>query len=1595
MKKLLIILTLLVIPLAYAEMSWQEKDVSEWSLVEDSEDGYYSVSFDKNKKKTSFCFVSETATKLNDLPKDYDFLSDEFGNEKIKRKKIKANDIGTQQDKYGYCYDVKNNEKRVKFGSDSIIWEWKEGSVWISLDENYEDGDFYITMYADDELIPEGCIQWIKEDLNSPKFWFDFANESCSGDFGFPINELNINVNNVKNNLYFEQGVIKTPTEWSGNQFYKRTNEYVYLNVNDLLNSPDNNNLSATTEVRFNHEVFQGYSKCVMATLNPVGFYECLKQPYDFDVIITGNIYDTDPELELTYDEDVALGWYNRTEFTALGARLDAPVLFMDFNKDAEGTYVQDNSIENNFGTESGATWGASSGYDGSGGYDLDGSTDYIYREPADVPTSAPITIAMWIRPENLDNVETDTFISIGDGDAANDDTFDINTNWGGKKVRFYMRGGSSLTGTTDLTQDVWQHIAVTLDESDHVRVYLNGILDKNATVGTVSTPNEGVYIGVHHHDNGGAAYDYPFNGKVDNVIIDDRVMSAAEILQLYNGTINNSDYIGKYARDGDFRSLIFYNSTSTYWNVTFDMADTYSTRTGVVNNTGINLSDVNLVSYWNLDANYNDVLGINNGTPTGTNNATGISSGAMRFDGVDDYISATDDNSLDITSEITLSAWIYPLELANSQVIIQKGDGDVSYNYYMRASSDGSLKFISSGGASNDSSAGLISANQWHHAVITFDGTNVRYYVDGAFDSSDGAAWGSANANPLYIGWDAFGAGSNYFNGSIDEVLIYNKTLSAAEVQDLYKAGLSQHANTNITLETRTATSYNISDTGLVSLLGLNGDGLDEKGINNGTVTGTIFNEDNGVVGEGAYFSGNLDIINITDGYTNTINGDDTHTVSIWLKPESVASAPVFLYATGSGGINGYFIEIAADGGLYWGHDQTFRTYTSRVGITNNEWIHLAMVKTGAGNSGDLYVNGILNSDYSGSFGSTDTISTDLLIGWYPTASVNYTGGLDELRIYNRSLSAAEVLDLYELGDYHIEWGVWQDEGIMDDGTPDTSTSGGNFIQFRANFNTDDTNVAPWVLNHSVGVGEAPPTPPAVGCPASMEGNGSLSNPCVITNCTELQNMSLDLSANYSLGNDIDCSDTINWDSGAGFNPVGSSGSYFYGNLDGKNNIIDSLYINRTGEDEVGLIGGASGNSITNIGLNNTNISGNDKVGGLIGTSIGITVTNTYIKGYVTGSNHVGGITGKYQGSSLINNTYVSAEIIGSGTNVGGLIGEITVPYISTKVYNSYAIGSVIGTTSTGGLIGKMGTSLPTEYILISSFASNNVTGDGGLIGTRTSGKILDSYWYNHSSNPSRCYSNGDTGCTAVSTSDYFKDNIFPSQNPMDIWGFYTTWGETVDDYPCLDWTGVCEVIVDVTIDSPQNNSIQDLVFLLNISEDEPTYTDSVWYSLSWLTNITYSSYLDLYLSAGTYDLTVFWNDTEGDLLSKIINFTVRDSDVDTNATTECPDGTYLSGDGNCYSINLTQSCVDGYVQNGYYTNGTIICVLDSDSNETERIDNLINMTCGDGEAIYGFYINGTPLCRSNIDEQKCRYTYFGYYNLDIPFMTEANCIK
>ncbi len=126
------------------------------------------------------------------------------------------------------------------------------------------------------------------------------------------------------------------------------------------------------------------------------------------------------------------------------------------------------------------------------------------------------------------------------------------------------------------------------------------------------------------------------------------------------------------------------------------------------------------------------------------------------------------------------------------------------------------------------------------------------------------------------------------------------------------------------------------------------------------------------------------------------------------------------------------------------------------------------------------------------------------------------------------------------------------------------------------------------------------------------MTGSGTVADPYVIWDVTDLQNMNLDLTAYYELGQDIDATITNTWNAGAGFIPIGQDEplhlpvNRFSGFFDGKGHEITNLFINRPADsDGVGLLGTTRQDStgyIRNVGLVDVDITGEGNVGSLVG---------------------------------------------------------------------------------------------------------------------------------------------------------------------------------------------------------------------------------------------------------------------------------------------------------------------------------------------------------------------------------------------------------
>ncbi len=231
-----------------------------------------------------------------------------------------------------------------------------------------------------------------------------------------------------------------------------------------------------------------------------------------------------------------------------------------------------------------------------------------------------------------------------------------------------------------------------------------------------------------------------------------------------------------------------------------------------------------------------------------------------------------------------------------------------------------------------------------------------------------------------------------------------------------------------------------------------------------------------------------------------------------------------------------------------------------------------------------------------------------------------------------------------------------------------------------------------------------------------------------MIANCVELQNMKNDLAGNYALANDIDCSATVGWNGGQGFEPVGSDATPFRGTFSGQNYQITSLVINRPTTDYIGVFAKLENASLAFIKLIDLDVSGQKFVGSLAGKPSDLSeIRNCFAQGAVSGTDYVGGLVGQCAGAALISIT--SSQAIGTvtatNTFAGGLAGSVNNCVLS----DSYASTDVIGSATAGGLVGVIGSSTGR---IERSFASGSISGAtsiGGLVGWSNEGVVSQCY--------------------------------------------------------------------------------------------------------------------------------------------------------------------------------------------------------------------------------------------------------------------------
>ena len=654
-------------------------------------------------------------------------------------------------------------------------------------------------------------------------------------------------------------------------------------------------------------------------------------------------------------------------------------------------THVVDN-LKLYFNFEDGVVSHASAGSTSFGGAADDDYIDTGTNTGTSIGDAVQaVTISAWF---NIGKTGNDAGLVYFGSFASSNGELGISFN-ASNQVRFYTANQGYLTYTSALTVGKWYHVTCTYDGTKK-KIFVDGVFAVEAAA-TTALDFDGLKLIF------GSYYStiYGFTGKISNVGVWSRALSASEVQDVM---------YKKYADLG-------------------------------------NVDKTSLVSWWGLDADYNDAHGSNNGTNFGsTLNATvyggnapqiprildvatpkqavQLSEGSTSFDGTDDYISISNHSSINISGDLTLSFWVKLDSHKNFNAVLSKMDS-TNRNYEIFFRSTGLMTFYNNdgagGGVLSTNTATAIAINTWNHVVVSVDSgvtDGTKFYFNGVQDSVTTTRTIVGQTNDLSIGVRA--TGSYNMDGSLANVSIHSSALTQSQIQELMftekYVGLSSGLKTN-----------------LVSWYDLGSDHNDSHGSNNGTNNGATINtgytsSPHGVVdpinygtlhsGTALSFDGTNDYVDLGSGTQSLVN-ETTKTVSAWVNIESGASGEkrIIVFHKASG---------LTRWGLGWGQttnkffasynqsDNHSRVTSSSSFTAGSGWYHIASVTDGANVT--LYINGVSEGTATDSATSPaiSLTSQSTLIGNLAGYSYYWDGKISSVQVFNSALTEAQIQEMY-----------------------------------------------------------------------------------------------------------------------------------------------------------------------------------------------------------------------------------------------------------------------------------------------------------------------------------------------------------------------------------------------------------------------------------------------------------------------------------------------------------------------------------------------------------------------------------------------------
>ena len=366
------------------------------------------------------------------------------------------------------------------------------------------------------------------------------------------------------------------------------------------------------------------------------------------------------------------------------------------------------------------------------------------------------------------------------------------------------------------------------------------------------------------------------------------------------------------------------------------------------------------------------------------------------------DVLTVPDSEDLRLEA-FTLEAWVDPFESREEAPIIAKTDPE-AYGYALYAGVEGAAGHPQGSTTYKEWVGGYayspeaLQTNHWSHVAVTSDGKEIRLYINGELVDERKAEEVGVGKGPLQIGGDEPFAHGGFFDGKIDEVRVYNRALSDEEIKEDKKAAVEE------TTQWSPVASYSFDEGEGTVAKDSSGNG------HNATIEGAKWTSE-GKYGDALEFNAEKgDVLTVPDSEDLRL---EAFTLEAWVDPfESREEAPII--AKTDPEAYGYALYAGVEGAA--GHPQGSTTYKEWVGgyayspeaLQTNHWSHVAV--TSDGKEIRLYINGELVDERKAE--EVGVGKGPLQIGGdEPFAHGGFFDGkIDEVRVYNRALSAGEI---------------------------------------------------------------------------------------------------------------------------------------------------------------------------------------------------------------------------------------------------------------------------------------------------------------------------------------------------------------------------------------------------------------------------------------------------------------------------------------------------------------------------------------------------------------------------------------------------------